>query len=180
MAEEIEKYSKDEKQFIAEVKRIIAFARDAAYRAANLMQIASNWMVGKHIVEQEQNGASRADYGKRVIEMLSIELTEDYGEGYSATNLRNMRKFYLTFGNLEIQQTLPAEFRALVEKNQQTLSAKSVEHTIPVYPQLSWSHYERLMRVEDEAARLWYLHEAAQQMWAVGYKVEVKVIGERL
>ena len=55
----------------------------------------------------------------------------------------------------------------IAEQNQQTVSAKSSEYTIPFYPQLSWSHYERLMRVDDETARLWYLREAAQQMWAV-------------
>jgi len=78
-----------------------------------------------------------------------------------------MRKFYLTFNNLDIQQTLPAELKMIAERNQQTLSVKSREYTIPVYQQLSWSHYERLMRVENETARLWYMKEAAQQMWAV-------------
>ena len=76
-----------------------------------------------------------------------------------------MRKFYLTFNNLDIQQTLPAELKMIAERNQQTLSVKSREYTIPVYQQLSWSHYERLMRVENETARLWYMKEAAQQMW---------------
>ena len=112
----------------------------------------SNWLVGKRIVEQEQDGKARADYGKHVIKLASAALTEEYGSGYSETNVRSMRKFYLTFSNLEIQQTA---------------SAKSSGYTIPVYPQLSWSHYERLMRVEDELARLWYLKESAQQMWAV-------------
>lgn len=167
MSKEIETYNQTEQQFIVEIRRIVETARKNAYRAINIMQVVSNWLVGKRIVEQEQEGKVRADYGKHVIELASAALTEEYGSGYSETNIRNMRKFYLTFSTLEIQQTVPAELRKLVEQNQQTASAKSAGYTIPVYPQLSWSHYERLMRVVDESARLWYLKEAAQQMWAV-------------
>lgn len=167
MSKEIETYNQTEQQFIVDIRKIVEAARTNAYRAINIMQVVSNWLVGKRIVEQEQKGKARADYGKHVIELASAALTEEYGSGYSETNVRSMRKFYLTFSNLEIQQTMPAELKMLVEQNQQTASAKSTGYSIPVYPQLSWSHYERLMRVEEEAARLWYLKEAAQQMWAV-------------
>ncbi len=167
MSESIQTYNQAEQLFITEIRRIVDVARRNAYRAINIIQVISNWLVGQRIVEQEQQGKTRADYGKHVIELASAALKEEFGSGYSETNIRNMRKFYLTFSNLEIQQTMPTELKMLVEQNQQTLSAKSVGYTIPVYPQLSWSHYERLMRVEEEKARLWYLKEAAQQMWAV-------------
>ena len=167
MSKEIETYNQDEQSFLIELKQIVAVARRNAYRAINVMQAVSNWLIGQRIIEQEQHGKTRAEYGKHIIEIASAALTETYGAGYSATNIRNMRKFYLTFNNLDIQQTLPAELKMIAERNQQTLSVKSQEYTIPVYPQLSWSHYERLMRVENETARLWYMKEAAQQMWAV-------------
>ena len=91
------KYSTEELTFISDVKRIVETARQNAYRAINIMQVVSNWLVGQRIVLQEQKGKARADYGKRIIELLSSELTEEYGSGYSETNLRNMRKFYQTF-----------------------------------------------------------------------------------
>lgn len=160
------KYSTEELAFISEIKRIVDIARLNTYRAINIMQVVSNWLVGQRIVQQEQKGKSRADYGKRIIALLSTELTEEYGSGYSETNLRNMRKFYQIFNTLQIQQALPADFSEAIGDIQQALPAKSEESAIPLYPQLSWTHYERLMRVDDETARLWYLNEAAQQMWS--------------
>ena len=156
-----------EQQFLLEIKQIVETARRSAYRAVNVVQVLSNWLIGRRIVEQEQLGKARADYGAHVIELSSAALSEEFGSGYSETNVRSMRKFYLIFSGLEIQQMLPAELKEVLEQNQQTLSAKSAEYNIPIYPQLSWSHYERLMRVEDETARLWYLKEAAQQLWTV-------------
>ncbi len=160
------KYSTEELAFISEIKRIVDISRLNTYRAINIMQVVSNWLVGQRIVQQEQKGKSRADYGKRIIALLSTELTEEYGSGYSETNLRNMRKFYQIFNTLQIQQALPADFSEAIGDIQQALPAKSEESAIPLYPQLSWTHYERLMRVDDETARLWYLNEAAQQMWS--------------
>ena len=104
------KYSTEELAFISEIKRIVDIARLNTYRAINIMQVVSNWLVGQRIVQQEQKGKSRADYGKRIIALLSTELTEEYGSGYSETNLRNMRKFYQIFNTLQIQQALPADF----------------------------------------------------------------------
>ena len=108
--QQVEQYN--ENQFLSELKQIVMSARRNAYRAINIMQVVSNWLIGKRIVEQEQQGAVRAEYGKHVIEIASETLTEEYGSGYSATSLRNMRKFYLNFSNLEIQQTVPTEYSA--------------------------------------------------------------------
>ena len=147
---DIEKPNFGETSFIDDIRAIVSAARDASYRMANLMQVVQNWLVGRRIVEQEQQGKRRADYGKRVIEMASQTLTEEFGSGFSETQVRNFRKFYLTFNDLHIQQTLPAEFD---------------EGGIALPVQLSWSHYERLMRVADPQARLWYLQEASTQQW---------------
>lgn len=164
--------------FITDLKSIVSTARNMSFRAANLMQVACNWLLGWRIVEQEQQGKARADYGKRIIEEASKILTENFGSGFSETQLRNCRKFYQMFGFLQIQQALPAEFKNEVLKIQQTLSAKSIQSPQrqsdvlnqqqveqPLLPQLSWSHYECLMRVSDLEARMWYMQEAASQQW---------------
>lgn len=154
-----------ESELIVEVRQIVQAARNQSYRAINVMQIVSNWLIGQRIVVQEQMGKDKADYGKHVIEIVSAALTEEFGKGYSETNIKSMRKFYLIFSNLQIQQALPAELKRLIYQKGQALPAE-LESTIPLFPQLSWTHYERLMRVENETARLWYLNESAKQMWS--------------
>lgn len=155
-----------EQVLVEDVRQIAQLSRQYTYRAINTMQVASNWLIGRRIVIEEQNGQVKADYGKHIIELLSQNLTSEFGNGYSETNLRNMRKFFLTFSNLQIQQALPANFRDTIGDIQQALPAKSADYTIPLYPELSWTHYERLMRVTDETARLWYLHETVTQTWS--------------
>ena len=154
-----------ETDFIADLRNIVFAARKATYRAADMMQVAQNWLIGWRIVEQEQYGKERARYGKHVIELASKSLTAEYGGGFSVTQLRSFRKFYITFKDLEIQQTLPAEFKNSIEGIQQTVSAESTVKRQPLLAQLSWSHYERLMRVADAEARQWYMQEAAHQQW---------------
>lgn len=155
----------EENRFLIELRSIVVAARDASYRMANLMQVTQNWLIGRRIVEQEQQGQARAGYGKHIIELASQSLTEEFGAGFSETQVRNFRKFYLTFSDLQIQQTMPAEFKSRLAAIQQTPSAESVGKGIALPVQLSWSHYERLIRVVDPDARTWYLREAASQQW---------------
>lgn len=175
---EIKKRKTDCDNYIADLRSIVSTARKMSFRAANLMQVACNWLLGWRIVEQEQQGKARADYGKRIIEEASASLTENFGNGFSETQLRNFRKFYCLFKFLQIQQALPAEFKKEIVKIQQALPAKSVKlgkmesHVAessmieqPLLPQLSWSHYESLMRVPDLDARQWYMQEAAAEQW---------------
>lgn len=159
--------------FASDIKHIVTSAREYSYRAANLMQVVSNWLLGWRIVEQEQHGERRAEYGKHVIEQASKVLTEEFGKGFSETTLRSYRQFYQTFPNLQIQQALPAEFKMEMEQIQRPLLAelKNSCNTLsktavqPLPAQLSWMHYERLMRVKDVHAREWYMREAAQEQW---------------
>ncbi|QFQ12189.1 DUF1016 family protein [Pseudoprevotella muciniphila] len=155
----------EEKSFISDLRTIVSAARDTSYRMANMMQVVQNWLIGRRIVLQEQQGKARADYGKHVIELASQSLTEEFGRGFSETQVRNYRKFYLAFSNLLIQQTTPAEFRSKLASIQQTMPAESVSNGIVLPVQLSWSHYERLIRVADPEARMWYMQEAATQQW---------------
>jgi predicted nuclease of restriction endonuclease-like (RecB) superfamily len=132
---------------------------------ANMMQVVQNWLIGRRIVVQEQQGKARADYGKHIIELASQSLTEEFGRGFSETQVRNYRKFYLAFSKLLIQQTAPAEFKSRLASIQQTMPAESVSDGIVLPIQLSWSHYERLIRVADPEARMRYMQEAATQQW---------------
>lgn len=114
-------------------------------------------------MEQEQAGKERAEYGKRVLELASLALTEEFGKGFGLTSVKNMRSFYLTFRNLQIGQTMLDQFKI---EHAAIRQAPLDESTIPFYPNLSWLHYERLMRVKDETARLWYLKETAREQWS--------------
>ena len=155
----------EENIFIKDLRTIVSAARDTSYRMANIMQVLQNWLIGRRIVVQEQQGRVRADYGKHIIELASLSLSEAFGRGFSETQVRNYRKFYLAFSNLLIQQTAPAEFRSRLASIQQTMPAESVSDGIVLPVQLSWSHYERLIRIADPKARMWYMQEAATQQW---------------
>ena len=155
----------EEKNFISDLRTIVSAARDTSYRMANIMQVLQNRLIGRRIVEEEQQGKARADYGKHIIELASKSLTEEFGRGFSETQVRNYRKFYLAFSNLQIQQTAPAEFKSRLASIQQTAPAESISDGIVLPVQLSWSHYERLIRVADPEARMWYMQEAATQQW---------------
>ena len=127
---------------ITDVIAIIEEGRRKAYHAVNTSMVEAYWLAGKRIVEEEQNGQERAAYGKEVVKMLSKQLSASFGRGFSETNIRSFRLFYLTFPNQN--------------QIQQTVSAK-----------LSWSHFQLIMRVSDSKARAYYLKEAAEQNWDV-------------
>ena len=80
---------------ISDIKNLIAAGQNVAYNAANRAMIMTYWNIGKRIVEEEQSGAERAEYGKRLISILSDELTKEFGSNYSGRSLRYYRKFYL-------------------------------------------------------------------------------------
>lgn len=173
MEPDIDKYngiSANDEQFISDIKAIVYTAKQKAYQAADLYQVASSWLVGRRIVEQEQHGNARAEYGKRIIALASEALTAEFGKGYSESTLRNFRKFYLSFKGLQIQQPLLAEFNQ-AGINQQPLLAESSTAsaeicTYQMPTNLSWMHYERLMRVRNEDERDWYMREAASENWS--------------
>lgn len=100
---------RDEKDFIESLKRIVSSARGIAYASINYAQVQSNWLLGQRIVEQMQKGKERAEYGSYIIKLASEALTEEFGKGYSESNIRSFRMFYLSFSDFQIQQTLSAE-----------------------------------------------------------------------
>lgn len=131
----------NEEQLIIDVRQIIESGRSAAYGAVNTAMVSTYWKIGKRIVEQEQNGSDRAEYGTHVLQILANDLTTEYGKGFGERSLRHYRQFYLSFKDLENWNTR--------------------------VPNLTWSHFRTLLRVSDEAARIWYLNEAATQQWSV-------------
>lgn len=165
------KYNDEDNMLVNDLRSIVSKARSKAFAAVNYSLVERNWRIGQRIVEQEQNGASRAEYGKHVIEVASAALTEDFGKGFSETNIMNFKKFYLKFKELTIPQTLSEEFK---KQKQQTQSDESSllppkGQTPPAQFELRllpWSHYERLIRVEDKKAREWYTKEAFEQGWS--------------
>ena len=165
------KYNDEDNMLVNDLRSIVSKARSKAFAAVNYSLVERNWRIGQRIVEQEQNGASRAEYGKHVIEIASAALTEEFGKGFSYTNIANYKRFYLTFSDLQILQTLSEEFNNPI---QQTLPAKSsaphkedkAESAQSELRLLPWSHYERLIRVEDKQAREWYAKEAFNEGWS--------------
>ena len=109
----------------ANVSEILANARKRAYSAVNFAMVESYWLIGQQIVEHEQHGEARAEYGKGLLKELAARLTIDFGKGFDERELRKMRQFYQTF------------------QKRDTLR-----------PELTWSHYRRLISVENEAAQL--------------------------
>ena len=165
------KYNDEDNMLVNDLRSIVSKARSKAFAAVNYSLVERNWRIGQRIVEEEQNGASRAEYGKHVIEIASAALTEEFGKGFSYTNIANYKRFYLTFNNLQILQTVSEEFNNPI---QQTLPAKSstphkedkAESTQSELRLLPWSHYERLIRIEDKKAREWYAKEAFNEGWS--------------
>lgn len=171
MKEPGKKYNDEDNMLVNDLRSIVSKARSKAFAAVNYSLVERNWRIGQRIVEEEQNGASRAEYGKHVIEVASAALTEEFGKGFSYTNIANYKRFYLTFNNLQILQTVSEEFKkpkhqtlsdesSLLPQKDQTQSTQSELRLLP------WSHYERLIRVEDKKAREWYAKEAFEQGWS--------------
>jgi predicted nuclease of restriction endonuclease-like (RecB) superfamily len=133
-----------QQDFYRLVAEVLQAARAKAYRAVNFTMVEAYWHVGRMIVEEEQQGRERAEYGAALIRNLSIRLTKDFGKGFTEGNLWNFRQFFLVFPT---QGTENGKLDALRRE-------------------LTWTHYRHLMRVESPAARAWYMQEAADQNWS--------------
>ena len=116
---------------------ILEAARTTAYRSVNVAMVQAYWQIGRIIVEEEQKGHQRADYGKALIAELARRLTRDYGKGFTESNLKYMRQFYLTFPN---------------------------RHALR--DDLSWTHYRLLLKLEKEEARNFYMLETINNNWS--------------
>ena len=125
------------KSLLGDIKSLLQTARQNLQQTVNTTMVQTYWNIGQLIVEDEQNGSERAEYGKKQLEEIADTLTQEFGKGFNARNLRNMRQFYKTF---PIWQSVNAK--------------------------LSWTHYVRLMRIENKEAREWYIKESIENNWS--------------
>ena len=125
--------------FFNDIRSILAEARRQAYAAVNFIMVEAYWKIGRRIVEEEQAGSERAEYGSFMIRELSRQLGDEFGKGFSVANLWNFKQFYLVFPEEEKLYALRRE--------------------------LSWTHYRLIMRVGNAVARNYYIREAAEQNW---------------
>lgn len=123
--------------FYHEIRSIVHSAKSKVYTAVNTAMVEAYWLIGKRIVEEEQQGEERAKYGQALIQKLAIDLKAEFGKGFDARNLRNMRTFYQAFPKWNALRT-----------------------------ELNWTHYRSLIRIKDSKARLWYMQEAIIQNWS--------------
>ncbi|MFT7006417.1 MAG: putative nuclease of restriction endonuclease-like (RecB) superfamily [Colwellia sp.] len=122
---------------VNDIRQLLDQSRQRLQQTVNSTMVQTYWQVGCLIVEDEQQGKSRANYGKKVLKQLASVLTIEFGKGFDERNLRNMRLFYINF---PIRNALRTE--------------------------LSWTHYRTLIRIENEQARQWYLNESIEQAWS--------------
>ena len=170
--------SPDYDALLNRVATLVDEARRASARTVNVLMTATYWSIGRHIVEFEQGGKSRAKYGEEVVDQLAADLTARFGRGFTRSNLFNMRAFYLA--NVEIVQAASGQLRlpnkvqtvsgkspSRPRKKNQTLSDKLDLRDLATRFPLPWSAYVRLLSVTSEQARKFYEKEALRGGWSV-------------
>ena len=129
----------NENQLYGQIKEILTTARAKAYSAVNFAMVEAYWLIGKQIVEA-QAGNERAEYGEYLLKYLSQKMTFDFGKGFTITNLTYMRQFYLAF---------------------------PIRHALR--DKLSWTHYRKIMKVQNNSARNFYIDECIKSNWSTRF-----------
>ena len=142
-------------QFLNQIDNLLQNARNSVKTAVNLTMVYTYYDIGRMIIEEEQNGVNRAEYGKYILNQLSVYLTDKFGKGFSVTNLKQMRQFYMIYSHDKIGQTLSDQSKEL----------SSVEPKRKFV--LSWSHYLQLMRITNANERHFYEIEAMKNGWSL-------------
>ncbi len=142
----------NDRHFYSKIVELLQNSKQKVANAINYTMVLTYFEIGKIIVEEEQNGKERAGYGKRLLKGLSEKLTNEFGKGFSVDNLENMRRFFLVYGKSETES-----------RN----SEDTISETVSRNFHLSWSHYLKLMRIEDPKERRFYEIEAYRNKWSV-------------
>jgi predicted nuclease of restriction endonuclease-like (RecB) superfamily len=152
------------RDFFNDIKELLSNARSQAIKQVNQVMVVTYFEIGRRIVEEEQGGKERAEYGKGLLKELSKALTEEFGKGFSVDNLQNMRTFYTVYSKYETVSS-----NSEIQKGQITseLSSKPKPETLSRIFKLSWSHYLKLMRIEDENERKFYEIESINNSWSL-------------
>lgn len=165
-------------KLLADIRDLILTARRAIVRSVDTLQVLTSFEIGRRIVEHEQQGAARAEYGKRVLGELADRLTAEFGRGYSRSNLQNMRNFFLVYRDRtsQICQMASGKWKAGFSEKRQTPSGKSRPNapSVPAPPAqftqpflLGWSQYVFLLGIDDADERAFYEIESARNGWTL-------------
>lgn len=171
---------------MSDISGLLEQARRTAARSVNSILTATYWEIGRRIVEYEQGGKEKSEYGEKLLERLSTDLTAKHGRGFSRSNVAQMRAFYQAWeivqtpsGRFEARVKCPTQANKFKAEKVQTLSAESKQALVPAHAPvqpaialadgfpLSWSQYVRLMSVENPLARAFYESEAIRGGWSV-------------
>jgi len=155
--------SKSENQLFGKIADLLNEARKFIVRNVNHTIVLTYFEIGKLIIEEEQEGKERAEYGKSVLKGLSQRLTDEFGKGYSVYNLERMRSFYLVFKNRISETEKSASLMRKSDKEKSASPMRKIESPF----NLSWTHYLQLIKIENEEERNFYEVEAVNNNWSV-------------
>lgn len=177
MSREVPSVMGEDQAMFARVRDILESARTRVARTVNSTQVIANWLIGREIVEHEQCGSHRADYGKQLVAQLSKKLTASYGRGWSAQNLFYMKQFYQCYPRLMDQDDILHALRGKSSHAEILHAASGIFETSSMtsstwksgelHAGLSWTHYRTLLREKRLEARSFYELEAANNAWTV-------------
>jgi predicted nuclease of restriction endonuclease-like (RecB) superfamily len=147
-------------QVYGKIREILDNARAQAYRAVNVAMVQAYWEIGRVIVEEEQHGKAKAGYGEYLVKELSSRMTKEFGRGFTLSNIKYFRQFYLSF-------SIGHAARGQLSADQVTPISHAVRDELPIIrPELSWTHYRLLLKVERLEARRFYLNECITANWS--------------
>ena len=152
-------------ELFEKVRAILETAKTGAARSVNTAQVAAYWLIGREIVEEEQKGRRRAEYGKGILRALSVRLTAEYGRGFSFQNLAFIRQFFLRFPDLLPEKRIVYALRRELGEHFGQPQATGAWCPGQLHPNLSWAHYKALLKVEDVSSRAFYEIEAIKNNW---------------
>lgn len=141
-------------------------AREQVLRTVNSTMTYTYFEIGRMIVEEEQNGKERAEYGKQILKGLSGQLTKEFGKGFSVDNLQNMRRLYLIYSNYETLSSI-SENENIISETLSSISSKNESTVVTLNFMLTWSHYIYLMNIEDSRERKFYEIESIKYRWSL-------------
>ncbi len=163
------KLDKTNSNYISDIKQIVSEAKTQVYSVVNSTMVKAYWLIGKRIVEEEQEGKERASYGKQIIDNLSKELTVEFGRGFSTTNIRYFRNFYQVFSIDTIRHLVSGEFKGVIHHltSGEFNKDENAEIFQLIFTKLSWTHIRQIMRVKNIEARNYYIKESVNNAWSV-------------
>ena len=157
--------AKKSSPLLSDIRKIVSQARSQAYSAVNTAMVQAYWLIGRRIVEEEQKGQERAQYGQQIVKTLSKKLTAEFGKGFSVTNIQYFRQFYLAFPDTGIRHSVCADSDAT---KHQTLSVEfDQQNDFKHFFRLSWSHIVLILKITNPCARAYYIKETAVNNWSV-------------